>query len=300
MNTSYLSSRCNPANYYFTGLLLGILLSLCGCATQGTGAANNFDPYENINRKIYTFNDKVDDYVAKPVSDAYQFITPQFMQTGVYNFFNNLKNINVVLNDVLQAKFGQSAHDTGRFLMNTTLGMAGLFDVAKTVGLEANDEDFEQTLAVWGVPQGTYLVLPLLGPITTRGIPGAVFDTAANPANYVGVPVQVISLINTRANAEGSLKFIDEAALDPYVFTRESFLQWRNHLATDGKESKSSDLSDLDADLMADDKNTAPQPAAAKNAPTTSPTMDVGKAVEKTSAATAAPAAQSIDPSAKK
>jgi phospholipid-binding lipoprotein MlaA len=96
------------------------------------------------------------------------------------------------------------------------------------------------------MPQGTYLVLPLLGPITTRGIPGAVFDTAANPANYVGVPVQALSLINTRANAEGSLKFIDEAALDPYVFTRESFLQWRTHLATDGKTDSTSDFSDLD------------------------------------------------------
>jgi phospholipid-binding lipoprotein MlaA len=155
----------------------------------------------------------------------------------------------------LQAKFDQSGRDTGRFLMNSTLGMAGLFDVAKTVGLEQNDEDFEQTLAVWGVPQGSYLVLPLLGPITTRGIPGAVFDTAANPSTYVGAPVQVISLINTRANAEGALKFIDEAALDPYVFTRESFLQWRNHLATDGKSETSTDLTDIDSELLDDDQS---------------------------------------------
>jgi len=118
--------------------------------------------------------------------------------------------------------------------------------VAKTVGLEQNDEDFDQTLAVWGVPQGSYIVLPLLGPITTRGIPGAVFDTAANPANYVGAPIQAISLVNARANAEGSLKFIDEAALDPYVFTRESFLQWRTHLVNDGKDETTTDYSDLD------------------------------------------------------
>jgi phospholipid-binding lipoprotein MlaA len=134
--------------------------------------------------------------------------------------------------------------------MNSTLGMAGLFDVAKSVGLEQNDEDFDQTLAVWGVPQGSYIVLPFLGPITTRGIPGAVFDSAANPATYISpiIPIQALSMVNARANAEGSLKFIDEAALDPYVFTRESFLQWRNHLASDGKESPS----DLDAELLGD------------------------------------------------
>jgi phospholipid-binding lipoprotein MlaA len=211
---------------------------------QNTATKNPVDPYENFNRKMYNFNDKVDNYVAEPISNAYKWVTPQFVQTGVFNFFNNLKNINVVLNDVFQAKFAQSAQDTGRFAMNTTLGIGGLFDVAKHVGLEQNDEDFEQTLAVWGVPQGSYLVLPFLGPSTARGIPGSIFDTAANPTTYVGLPVQLLSMLNTRANAEGSLKFIDEAALDPYVFTRESFLQWRNNLAQDGKTQAVSDFDD--------------------------------------------------------
>jgi phospholipid-binding lipoprotein MlaA len=252
--------NCNPqhilSKHITTCLMLIAIIGLSGCASTNKPSAeiNKADPYENINRKIYGFNDKVDNYVAKPVSDAYKAITPDFMQTGVSNFFSNLKTVNVVLNDILQAKFTQSGRDAGRLLMNTTLGMAGLFDVAKTVGLEHNDEDFEQTLAVWGVPQGSYIVLPLLGPITTRGIPGAVFDTAANPASYVGAPVQVISLINTRANAEGALKFIDEAALDPYVFTRESFLQWRHHLAADGKTDSSLDSIDIDAELLGDDK----------------------------------------------
>ncbi len=244
-------------------LAMWFLIGLNACVTTPEQTAtdqqplNKSDPYENINRKVYSFNDSVDDYVAKPVADAYKFITPDFVENGVSNFFNNLKNVNVVANDLLQGKFKQSGLDTGRFLMNTTLGMAGLFDVAKTVGLEQNDEDFEQTLAVWGVPQGHYIVLPLLGPITMRGIPGAVFDTAANPVNYVGIPAQALSLINTRANAEGSLKFIDEAALDPYVFTRESFLQWRSHLASDGKTDTSADFSDLDLDL--DDNQSAGQ-----------------------------------------
>jgi phospholipid-binding lipoprotein MlaA len=237
-----------------SGMLIGTAIFLGGCAATGVSGqqqtiAKMDDPYESFNRKVYGFNDSVDDYVAKPVSDAYKWVTPQFMQTGVYNFFSNLKNINVIINDILQAKFAQSAHDTGRFALNTTLGLGGFLDVGKDVGLEQNDEDFEQTLAVWGVPRGSYLVLPFLGPTTMRGIPGSVFDTAANPANYVGLPVQLISLLNARASAEGALKFIDEAALDPYVFTRESFLQWRHNLDTDGKSEASLDFDDaLDED----------------------------------------------------
>lgn len=250
MNNPTNGNRYGKIKKTLSGMLIGATVTLSGCASTGgveqQVEANPVDPYEGFNRKMYAFNDGVDDYVAKPISDAYKFVTPQFVQTGVFNFFNNLKNINVVLNDVLQAKFHQSAQDTGRFAINTTVGLAGLFDVAKEFGLEQNEEDFEQTLAVWGVPQGSYLVLPFLGPSTSRGIPGAIFDTAANPVTYVGAPVQLVSMLNSRANAEGALKFIDEAALDPYVFTRESFLQWRKSLAADGKVEASDDLLDID------------------------------------------------------
>jgi len=248
MNKPCSGNRNAKIQQIISVMLIGAAFFLGGCATTGVteqqNSANKADPYENLNRKVFVFNDTVDDYVAAPISDAYKWITPQFMQTGVFNFFSNLKNINVVINDVLQAKYAQSAHDTGRFALNTTLGLGGFVDVAKSVGLEQNDEDFEQTLAVWGVPQGSYLVIPFLGPSTVRGVPGAAFDTAANPVSYVGLPVQLISLLNTRANAEGALKFIDEAALDPYVFTRESFLQWRSNLATDGKSESSLELDD--------------------------------------------------------
>jgi phospholipid-binding lipoprotein MlaA len=255
MNKLYSGIRNTKSHKNILGILIGTTIFLGGCATNGVTeqqhVANKDDPYEHFNRKMYTFNDHVDDYIAKPISDGYRWITPQFVQTGVYNFFSNLKNINVVINDVLQAKFAQSAHDTGRFAVNTTMGLAGFVDVATHVGLEQNDEDFEQTLAVWGVPQGSYLVLPLLGPSTMRGLPGAAFDTAANPTSYVGWPVQLIYMLNTRANAEGSLKFIDEASLDPYVFTREAFLQWRHNLATDGKFEVSLDFDELNEDSAA-------------------------------------------------
>jgi len=215
------------------------LAGLDGCAAANVKdqktAYSRADPFESVNRQFYHFNSTVDDYLAKPIVDVYHAITPQFVQTGIFNFFNNLKNVNNVFNSALQGKFQQSADDTGRFLVNTTLGLGGIVDVAKSLGLKQNEEDFDQTLAVWGVPRGPYLVLPLVGPTTVRGIPGAIFDTAANPVAYVGAPVQLLSLLNTRANAEGALRFIDEAALDSYVFTREAFLQWRQNLARDGQ-----------------------------------------------------------------
>ena len=257
-NTISLMSS-NNISLKVSGAILVILVTLSGCATTAITehAPIKDDPYENVNRVMYGFNDKLDDYIAAPVSKVYNKITPQFARTGIFNFFSNLKNINVVVNDALQAKFSQSVSDTGRFLINTTLGLGGFVDVATDTGLELNTEDFDQTLAVWGVPNGSYLVLPVIGPTTLRGIPGTAFDVAANPSTYLGMPIQLVSLLNARATAEGSLKFIDEAALDPYVFTRESFLQWRKNLVTDGKSDASLDFGDDLDELNSGDKKIA-------------------------------------------
>ncbi|MDD2863864.1 MAG: VacJ family lipoprotein [Methylococcales bacterium] len=233
-----------------------IISLICGAVVASNVAAKTYDPYESFNRSMYDFNSTVDDYVAAPLANGYKFIAPSFVQTGVNNFFTNLKGINVVLNDLLQAKLTQSAADLGRFTLNTTAGIGGFVDVAKYAGLEQNEEDFDQTLAVWGVPQGAYLVLPLVGPMTMRSAPASAFDAAANPATYASIPadfisapVQFMSALNARANAEGALKFINEAAVDKYVFTRESFLQWRKSLEKDGNVS-----ADIDAELFTDDK----------------------------------------------
>jgi phospholipid-binding lipoprotein MlaA len=220
------------------------------------------DPMEGFNRAMFGFNEKVDTYIAEPIANAYKWITPKFVQTGISNFYANTKTVNVVLNDVLQGKLKQSAQDTGRFLVNSTIGVAGLFDVASRVGLDQHDEDFDQTLAVWGVPTGAYLVLPILGPSTARGIPGSVVDTAANPVTYVGFPVQALGMLNARANAEGALKFIDEAALDPYVFTRESFLQWRDYLSSDGKAKAAAVTDEFEDEL---EENVAEEPGEEKS-----------------------------------
>lgn len=251
------------------------MLFLSGCATTNTGSpaqsvtANEIDPFEDFNRDMFAFNELLDDYVAEPVVTAYNWVTPHFVQTGIGNFFSNLKDINVVLNDLLQGKLLQSGEDTGRFLLNTTVGLGGLFDVASEVGLEKHEEDFDQTFAVWGVPQGPYLVLPVLGPTTGRGIGGSVLDTAANPLTYVGYPVQALSLLNERANADSALKMIDEAALDRYVFTREAFLQARKHLITDGKSEVTDDV--LSEDITESDKtkatNNTSSPGLSSNKP---------------------------------
>lgn len=243
-------------------LILSVFLFLVGCAghtvvetdVRAVGledeTVEEVDPFEGFNRKIFVFNKVVDDYVAQPISDAYKWITPQFVQIGVDNFFSNLEDINVFLNDVMQGKMAQSAADGGRFLANSAFGLAGLIDVATSLGLEKHEEDFAQTLAVWGVPSGPYLVIPVLGPMTTRGVPGGIFDTAANPASYVGLlSVQLMQMLNARASADSSLNFIDEASLDPYVFTRESFLQYRKHLISDGESEIKDDFLDLEDDF---------------------------------------------------
>jgi len=237
----------------FAVSFVAITLLLSGCSSKqltedGVEVVEvvEVDPYEGFNRTMFSLNDGVDKYFADPVSDAYTWVTPQFVQTGVTNFFDNLKGINVVLNDLMQGKGKQGAEDTGRFLVNSTVGLLGLFDVATEIGLEQHNEDFAQTLAVWGVSQGPYLVLPLLGPSTTRGIPGGIFDAAANPATYVGVPIQVVQMLNARANADSEINFVEEAALDRYVFTRESFLQYRDNLINDGKIDDSDALFDFE------------------------------------------------------
>lgn len=232
-------------------------------ADMVSATANPIDPFEDFNRSIYGFNMGLDRYVLKPVSDGYKFITPDFVETGVSNFFNNLKGINVVLNDVLQGKFQQGASDTGRFLTNTTIGVAGLFDVASEFGMQHNVEDFGQTLAVWGVGGGPYLVLPILGPTTIRDGGAGIVDRAANPGTYVPF-TGILEGINDRANAEGALNFINEAALDPYVFTRESFLQYRQNLINDGNTDHSSYDEDLDVAIEEDAELNANDSSAVK------------------------------------
>ncbi|MFV8781565.1 VacJ family lipoprotein [Microbulbifer sp. SA54] len=196
------------------------------------------DPWEGFNRAMFRFNDTADRWFLKPAATSYRQITPIFMQTGVSNFFSNLSEVNNVFNDVLQWKWGQAGNDTGRFLINSTVGLVGLFDVARHMGLEPSDgEDFGQTLAVWGVPSGPYLVLPMMGPSTVRDAPANVVEWYTNPLTYIDdesveYTLKVVDLVQVRASllqAEALLQG------DRYVLMRDAYLQRREFLIKDGE-----------------------------------------------------------------
>jgi phospholipid-binding lipoprotein MlaA len=214
------------------------------------------DPWENFNRKIFQFNEAADRWVLKPVARGYRKITPDPVEQGVSNFYSNLWEVRNVLNDVLQWKWVQAGNDTGRFLINSTIGIAGVFDVAQHMNLERNEgEDFGQTLAVWGVDSGPYLVLPFLGPSTVR-------DGAAIPVDWLANPIEEIDHRSTR-NSLIALGFVSARAEliqaeafisgDRYVFIREAYLQRRNYLVNDGEvEDDFDDFGDFDGNDYGD------------------------------------------------
>lgn len=215
-----------------------ILLLLSACATTQPNEEVDPDPIEPVNRTSYDFNDTLDKALLKPIAETYVTITPQPVRNSVTNFFNNISYLNVVLNALLQGKFDQAMSDFLRVLYNTTFGVAGLFDVSTAWGAPRHQEDFGQTLATWGVDQGAYLYIPLAGPDTVRNLPDRATSTLLNPLTYVTstllFPLSALNLINTRAELLDETNIRDEAAVDPYTFTREAYLQRRDFLIHDG------------------------------------------------------------------
>lgn len=218
-------------------LVFGMILAATGCAI--THNEPNQDPLEPANRVFFNVNETLDRAMLKPVAKGYARITPALVRTGITNFFNNLGYLNVILNDVLQGKFEQGVNDALRFIFNSTLGIGGWFDVAGDyMGLPAHEEDFGQTLAVWGLDKGFYFYLPLFGPNTLRDSADFIPRTFLNPFFYASgpflLPLNAVNAINTRANLLEASNIRDEAALDPYAFTREAYLQQREFLIHDG------------------------------------------------------------------
>jgi phospholipid-binding lipoprotein MlaA len=217
----------------FAAAFLCLLMS--GCATT----RDNPDPWEGLNRKTYAFNDALDRAVMKPVAQGYQRVTPAFVQEGVNNFFDNIEDVATSLNNFLQGKPKEGLSDAGRFLANTVLGVFGLWDVATPMGLEKHYEDFGQTLGVWGVQSGPYLVLPLLGPSTARDAPAKIVDPAWYYKDYVD-PERLywglwgLDKVRTRANLLKAETVLEEAALDKYTFIRDAWLQRRRSQVFDG------------------------------------------------------------------
>ena len=222
--------------FTMVGVLTVALGLITGCASTPNGDPG--DPYEATNRKIYNFNDILDANVMQPVARGYVDIAPKSVRSGLTNFFDNAGYLNVIVNDVLQGKAGQFFSDSGRFIINSTIGLGGLFDPAKEMGLRAHDEDLGQTFGVWGAGEGAYLNLPLGGPSSFRDAPGFVTAVLLNPLTYlnpvINIPLGVVNAINIRANLLEATNIRDQAALDPYTFVREAYRQQREFKIYDG------------------------------------------------------------------
>jgi len=218
-------------------LLLAALVLTAGCATTGEGDPR--DPLEPLNRKVFAFNDAVDDAVAKPIATVYHDYVPAPLRTYARNFFANIADLFIGANNILQAKPAEGLQDWARFVFNSFFGVFGINDVASDMGFEKHNEDFGQTFGRWGVGEGAYLVLPFLGPSTLRDGVGTALDIYADPlTNVRPIPLRTtayaVRFTGNRADLLDAGRLLEEAALDRYVFLRDAYLQRRRNLVYDG------------------------------------------------------------------
>lgn len=206
------------------------------------------DPFEGFNRAMFAVNEGLDKVIVKPVAQAYDVVTPLPAQAGVGNFFGNILDTRNVLNNALQGKLSEAASDLGRILVNSTIGIFGLFDVASELGLERHDEDFGQTLAVWGYKESAFVFWPVLGPRTVRDTGGFVVDSFTDPTWYtvdksIATRNSLIALrfVDIRASLLPADKVVEEAALDKYAYIRDAYLQRRNNQIFDGRPPRPKD-----------------------------------------------------------
>ncbi len=250
---------------------------LAGCTTL-EGPTDPEDPFESFNRSMYSFNETIDEYALKPVAQGYTKITPVPVRKGVGNFFSNLDDVVVIFNDLLQLKIGQFFSDIGRVVVNSTVGIYGLIDWASDMGLEKHDEDFGQTLGYWGLSSGPYLVLPFFGPSSVRDTGGLLTDRlTVNPIsnevhegtpfpdrpNDVNLGLTLIDAVDTRARLLGAGRVLGIAALDPYIFVRDAYLQRRENLVYDGNPPDDlwDDEDEFDTEPSADSNGVSSSPA---------------------------------------
>ena len=250
--------------WWARGTLITILLGLGACASTPEATSDpeaiepepvvKKDPWEGFNRKVFVFNDTLDRFLLKPVAKGYRFVTPDPVETGVTNFFGNVAEVPNVVNNALQWKWGKVGNSTGRLLLNSTVGIGGLFDVAHHAGLAKQEpESFGQTLSHWGVDQGPYVVLPFLGPSTMTDTVALPADWFMDPISYaedktVRYGVKAINIMQTRA---GLLDAEELISGDKYVFIREAYLQRREYLVQDGQveDDFGGDFEELDEDF---------------------------------------------------
>ncbi len=208
---------------------------LAGCASSG----NPKDPIEGFNRAMFAFNEGLDSMIVKPVATGYEAVLPSPVRTGVTNFFGNIADLLIGVNNLLQGKGSEALSDLGRVVINSTIGILGTFDIASDIGLEKHNEDFGQTFGRWGVGSGAFVVIPVFGPNTARDTVGLVLDVMADPVAQVSPNADrnvllVLRAVNARANLLPADKVVEEAALDKYSYVRDAFLQRRRNLIHDG------------------------------------------------------------------
>jgi phospholipid-binding lipoprotein MlaA len=239
---------------------------LGGCATSG----NPKDPIEGFNRAMFGFNEGLDKVIIKPVATGYEAVLPDPIQTGVANFFSNIADLMIGVNNLLQGKPAQAASDAGRVLVNTTVGFLGILDVASTMGMEKHEEDVGQTFGRWGMDDGAYVVLPFFGSRTVRDTIGLAFDVYTDPVAHVDhIPTRNVllatRLISDRAEFLKADKVIEEAALDKYSYVRDAYLQRRRSLIHDGNPPKFDPYSGSGDGKSAQGEGAASEQVAARN-----------------------------------
>jgi len=232
-----------------TGFLL-LLVLLGGCASVPGEYRDPRDPLESYNRGVYKFNKAIDDALLKPVAKGYKAITPAPVNQGITNFFSNLADVTSAVNNLLQFKLSRAGSDVGRLVVNSTVGVLGVFDVATNMGLPNYKEDFGQTFGYWGDDSSPYLVLPFLGPSTLRDSIGLAGDIAVNPLIYLDNETLLWGLVglgyvDKRAGLLTAGEIVDEASIDPYVFTRDAYLQRRRSQIFDGNPPPEPDAEDI-------------------------------------------------------
>ena len=224
---------------------LAVAACLSGTAVAGD---NPNDPAEGWNRAMFSVNEGFDMVIAKPLAQGYDYVAPLPVRAVVGNFFSNVGDLAIGLNNLLQGKVGQAANDWGRVLINTTVGIGGAFDVATEMGLDKHNEDFGQTLGAWGVGEGAYLFWPVFGPSTVRDTGGAVVDSYTDPLRYT-YPVDVrnsliaTKYIDIRASLLPTDKIIEQGALDKYSYVRDAYLQHRRNAVYDGNPPRDQSVS---------------------------------------------------------
>ena len=280
--------KTGPRPRRLVGLAFTALLAV-GCASNPNRVTDPRDPLEPFNRAVYRFNTDFDKAFMRPLAKGYKAVTPEVVDRGITNFFNNIDDFTSFVNNILQFKMSRAGSDLGRMFMNSTVGLLGFFDVATNAGLPSYKEDFGQTLGYWGLEPGAYFMLPIFGPSTMRDNIGFAGDIVTDPffsidAGQVYWGFVTLRIVDFRADRLGAGQILEDAALDPYVFLRDAYLQRRENLVYDGNPPESETQEDIwsDVDFKAGGTVTAPKSSVAPTTPSVAtPEGAVVKPVER-------------------